>query len=96
MCVYSGRLQRNSSLSVLDEVFVRCSLGQLVVRSSINPSIDFLKALCRAHNVRGYSKTNPLAKELFLHALLWPCEHNCNHSQKRPPNRQDPSAVCWR
>ncbi|SCV69283.1 BQ2448_2303 [Microbotryum intermedium] len=53
-----------------------CSPGQLL-RSSTNFSIDLLKALCRAHNVQGNSKTQLLAKEWFLHALLWSCEPNC-------------------
>ncbi|SCZ87324.1 BZ3500_MvSof-1268-A1-R1_Chr2-2g04790 [Microbotryum saponariae] len=75
--IYSGPLLRNSPVSVLDDVVIKCSLGQLV-RSNINFSIDLLKELCRAHHVEGYSRRNPLAKELFLQALLWQCDPHCN------------------
>ncbi|SCZ91554.1 BZ3500_MvSof-1268-A1-R1_Chr1-2g01485 [Microbotryum saponariae] len=40
--------------------------------------MNLLKELCRAHHVEGYSRSNPLAKELFLQALLWSCDPNCN------------------
>ncbi|SCZ99754.1 BZ3501_MvSof-1269-A2-R1_Chr12-2g03456 [Microbotryum saponariae] len=40
--------------------------------------MNLLKELCRAHHVEGYSRKNPLAKELFLQALLWSCDPNCN------------------
>ncbi|SCZ94964.1 BZ3500_MvSof-1268-A1-R1_Chr11-3g03509 [Microbotryum saponariae] len=53
------------------------SLGRLVL-SSIKFSMNLLKELCRAHHVEGYSRRNPLAKELFLQALLWSCDPNCN------------------
>ncbi|SCZ88537.1 BZ3500_MvSof-1268-A1-R1_Chr2-1g04475 [Microbotryum saponariae] len=40
--------------------------------------MNLLKELCRAHHVEGYSRSNPFAKELFLQALLWSCDPNCN------------------
>ncbi|SGY23386.1 BQ5605_C019g08932 [Microbotryum silenes-dioicae] len=61
--VYSGPLLRNSPVSALDDVVVKCSLGQLM-RSNINFSMDLLKELCRAHHVEGYSRRKPLVKDM--------------------------------
>ncbi|SCZ97853.1 BZ3500_MvSof-1268-A1-R1_Chr3-3g06413 [Microbotryum saponariae] len=75
--IYSGPLLRNRPVSVIDDVVVKCSLGQLV-RGNTNFRLDLLKELCRARHVEGYSRRNPLAKELSLQALLWSCNPNCN------------------
>ncbi|SCZ90189.1 BZ3500_MvSof-1268-A1-R1_Chr9g10745 [Microbotryum saponariae] len=62
--MYSGPLLRNSPV--------------LALRIPYKFSMNLLKELCRAHHVEGYSRKNPLAKELFLQALLWSCDPNCN------------------
>ncbi|SGY29091.1 BQ5605_C002g01013 [Microbotryum silenes-dioicae] len=81
--VYSGPRLRNSPVSALDDVVVKYSLGQLV-RSNLNFSMDLLKELCRVRHVEGYSRRNPLAKELFLQALLWQCDPHCNACSNGP------------
>ncbi|SCZ88743.1 BZ3500_MvSof-1268-A1-R1_Chr2-1g04607 [Microbotryum saponariae] len=67
--VYSGPLLRNSAVSALDDVVVKCSLEQLV-RSNINFSMDLVRELCRAHHVEGYSRRNPLVKDTSSNACL--------------------------
>ncbi|SCV73958.1 BQ2448_6388 [Microbotryum intermedium] len=52
-------------------------LRQLVL-SSINLSVDHLKALCRIHGVEGYSSRHMVAKELFLRIPLWACDPGFN------------------
>ncbi|SGZ15573.1 BQ5605_C029g10682 [Microbotryum silenes-dioicae] len=45
----------------------------LLIKADVSGTVE-----ARAHHVEGYSRRNPLAKELSLQALLWPCDPNCN------------------